>query len=154
MGAKSEETVEPVVGEFFVKNEVDHGLLSSILEKLQNPPVGDGQYGQILSDLFYFMNIHFRREEEVMKRAGYPELDHHKAQHEAIAQKVRNVLGDASLFVRPSMGSELKEYLVGWIDRHTKGPDQEFEDWLTENGFAPTPVDAGRSIRPEARVGP
>lgn len=82
---------------------------------------------------------HFLREERAMEKAGYPDLEEHRRQHEDFAAKIAGVAtayggGDASVADR------LPELVVDWLTDHIALSDSKYKGWLTAEVVYGTPL--------------
>jgi len=85
----------------------------------------------ILADVVSYAEIHFIDEEDLMRRAGYPELAEHMKAHDAAAAKIHDML------IRDADGPELYGFLASflktWLLTHIMSSDKAFGDWLKAN---------------------
>lgn len=83
-----------------------------------------------LKEVIKYTNYHFDSEEELLKEIGYPYLEEHIQQHEALVAKV------ASLFGSLQQGNldieEVKETLNTWVIEHIYKEDQKYKDYLVD----------------------
>jgi methyl-accepting chemotaxis protein len=88
---------------------------------------------KMLQGLGEYVQYHFREEEALMERAGYPKLAEHKEVHrrflEAAAKlQERWQTGDSSV------GSELMSVLRTWLVQHIQGMDRQYGVVLSKGG--------------------
>ncbi|MDR0599799.1 MAG: bacteriohemerythrin [Treponema sp.] len=77
----------------------------------------------------HYVKTHFAAEEAVMKKAGYPEFEIHKRQHEEF---VNEVVRQAKMFERednPNPG-EFSRYLMNWIVEHIADSDKKYIPYI------------------------
>ncbi len=72
---------------------------------------------------------HFKDEEGVMTKAGYPDIIKHKQIHKELVGKVLDVQkklksGEAAV------GVELLEFLKDWLVNHIKGTDKKYGQYI------------------------
>ena len=94
---------------------------------------GKDVIGNILNDLVSYTQIHFRHEEDLFARHGYPEADSHKQEHADLVAKVmdfKQQFDDGST----SLTISVMNFLSRWLTSHIKGTDREYAPFLQEKG--------------------
>lgn len=84
----------------------------------------------VLNRLALYVNRHFAREEELMRKAGFPQIEAHEEQHAQFSERVCKLTAD--FFVNAS-GADAKEilgFLSDWLLNHIQHRDREFLPWL------------------------
>ncbi len=78
--------------------------------------------GRTLAALSAYVVGHFRMEEEMMARIGYPGLADHRAEHETMRIRVEDMVDQFNLIgLDPS---EVLRALKKWLIGHVQGQDQ------------------------------
>jgi len=77
-----------------------------------------------LNDLRFYASQHFGEEEAILARAGYPEMEKHRAQHGYFSAQLE------SFDVRRPKASEALSFLKDWFLQHILGTDRKTEEWL------------------------
>lgn len=85
----------------------------------------------ILSDLTGYTKKHFAEEERVMAQAGYPSLDEHHAQHEALNNQLAVFYRTFFTTSRP-IADEVMVFLKHWLYDHILTQDKRYTPFLTE----------------------
>jgi len=85
----------------------------------------------MLDRLVLLTASHFRSEEEYMRDSGYPALEEHRREHEALTQKLLSFQNDFRVG-RIRMSLSLMEFLRGWLHHHVVGADHDYEPWVAE----------------------
>jgi len=67
-----------------------------------------------------YVETHFASEEAVMERTGFPDLEAHRAAHEALRNEVRVMVARQGW----TLTSELLNYLTTWLTTHLDTYDQ------------------------------
>jgi hemerythrin-like metal-binding protein len=80
---------------------------------------------EIKQELIKYTKIHFRFEEELMQRNGYPKIDEHKAEHNKLVSEVEIMEKKFK-----SGNSELVKFLKQWLVEHIKLADKEYGDYI------------------------
>ena len=109
-------------------------LLYKLLNQKGIPQVSvDEAVGEILSNLVHYTHTHFVVEEEFMRVYGYPNLDHHKGEHDGFIEKITNLNND---FQEHSLNlsNSLLVFLKDWLTNHILNTDRELASFLIEKG--------------------
>ena len=112
-----------------------HKKLFATAEELNNAMLaghGKEKAGDILRRLIEYTVNHFVNEERMMERHGYPTLPSHRAEHQALTDKVLAFkreydAGNASI-------PELMAFLDDWLKHHIQSVDQQYSDFLNSHG--------------------
>lgn len=107
-------------------NELYRALLSN------NP---DEFLGEMLHRLVEYAAVHFQKEEELLEKYRFPELDSHKKEHEAFVEKIIDYhkqfkAGTLTLSV------EIVNFLKSWLKDHIIGIDKKYGPFLNEKGVS------------------
>lgn len=111
----------------------DHRILISVMGQLHEA-VDTGQsrdvVGSVLNVLADYAEHHFRREEDMLAAAGFPELDDHRAQHGRMmatmrAMRERYQAGDSGI-----LGEEVLALINKWLTDHIMVSDKSYKPWL------------------------
>jgi methyl-accepting chemotaxis protein/hemerythrin len=88
-----------------------------------------------LTKLIEYTGTHFKFEEDLFDKHGYPDTDAHKKIHAELVAKVidfqkqvEDGTADVSL--------ELMEFLKDWLIKHIKGTDQKYSQFLLSKGVS------------------
>lgn len=114
----------------------DHRHLVSYINELHAAIVsgiGISKMTHILDVLIDYTRKHFAREEELMKKHGYPRFDEHIRQHRALVDKVtdfHNRLQDG----KASFSLELMSFLKDWLMNHIKITDMAYREFFAGAG--------------------
>jgi hemerythrin len=90
---------------------------------------------QLLEDLVQYTVVHFAYEERLMQQAGYPEFAAHKAQHDYLAQRVREFQKDFEEG-RIATGITLLQFLKEWMQDHIMESDHKYAPYLKARAVA------------------
>lgn len=90
-----------------------------------------GQGVEVLLPTFKIMEqysiLHFKLEEALMQKAGFPNFEQHRQAHRELIEKTIAVRTRSTLEHDPTLAlSFLKEW---WVD-HIRGNDREYVHWL------------------------
>ena len=80
--------------------------------------------------LLVYANMHFDAEEALLAKVGFPELEDHRAQHQAFRERIlelqRQIKDDPSL----STLVEIAKTAKGWWMRHILQEDMKYAEFL------------------------
>lgn len=89
---------------------------------------------EILHQFVVYINYHFRAEEELMVKLGYPNYQEHKQKHDECIKEVEKIEtehreGGVALSFTAFM------FLKEWISIHILGTDKEYEQFFHERNI-------------------
>jgi hemerythrin len=81
--------------------------------------------------LLVYANMHFEAEEALLAKVGYPELEDHRAQHQAFRSRIQEL--QAQIEDDPSLSTlvEIARTAKGWWMRHILQEDMKYAEYLT-----------------------
>jgi hemerythrin-like metal-binding protein len=90
--------------------------------------------GKILTDLVEYTKEHFTREEAIMRKVGYPDLENHMRIHRELIGKVNEYKhayesGDSLITM------EIMDFLKSWLINHIKGVDKKYTSTVNAGGI-------------------
>ncbi len=103
-------------------------MLNRLHEAMQS---GSGRqlYDKILLELASYTRSHFRSEEAMLARRGYPELPGHQQLHRRFTARVQELENKLAAGERV-LSIELLEFLRDWLSDHILGADARYGVWL------------------------
>ena len=110
----------------------DHKKLLSLINNVlaaQLCDTGTVLERQALDELLEYTEYHFKREEDLMTRYGYPDFAEHKAQHDRMRAQVQAHLkryDEKGREVLPQLANHLKL----WLLQHIAGTDRRLAPFL------------------------
>ncbi|HYC41612.1 MAG TPA: bacteriohemerythrin [Noviherbaspirillum sp.] len=125
---------ELAVGNSFIDG--DHQKLIDMVNRLHalmSEGKGKDVLDKVLHNLITYTQEHFRREEDLMRKMGYPGLEEHKAEHEKLLLQVLELQkkfqsGAATLSI------QVLHFLRDWLINHIGKSDKELA--LATHGVA------------------
>jgi hemerythrin len=110
-------------------------LLELILEmfKALRSARGGEKASQIINELIDYTVTHFNREEGLLKKHGYPNLEEHQKEHKAMRDKMEKFRKDFDSNSN-QVSSEVLRYLQDWLVNHITVTDKEYSAFLIEKG--------------------
>lgn len=113
------------VGDDHLDNQ--HRGLIDLIDMLED----ESRMNEVLERLEIYVDEHFREEETMLEKAGYPELAAHKLQHQAFEEWFSV---SRRAFREPEVSSMLREsiraYLKSWLVNHIMVSDKDYASWL------------------------
>ncbi len=106
-------------------NDLHGGIVSGI---------GIAQMTYILDGLIDYTQGHFRREEELMTKHEYPDLNSHRREHYELMKQVSEFKARLSEG-KASFSIELMSFLRDWLVNHIKGTDMKYRDYFLGKGI-------------------
>jgi hemerythrin len=110
----------------------DHKKLLSLINNLlatQQCETGTALERQALDELLDYTEYHFKREEDLMTRYGYPDFAEHKAQHDRMRAQVQAHLKRYEEKGRVAL-PQLANHLKLWLLQHIAGTDRRLAPFL------------------------
>jgi len=91
---------------------------------------GSGVLASIFEELLEYTQFHFRDEEQLMRKCGFPDFDKHRANHEKLISVVLNLKKN---FEAGEEGIEerIMEFLKMWLNGHILGMDRGYRSHVT-----------------------
>jgi hemerythrin len=88
---------------------------------------------EALEDLVSYTKYHFKREEKLMEDYGYPGLEEHQVEHQAMIDKVEEYV---TIYNREGHDSlkQVTNLLTYWLINHIQESDKQYRDYLIELG--------------------
>lgn len=114
--------------------DAHHRIFFQMVREFSKAPETDIHQAmkQRIAFLAEYVGMHLAAEEALMREAGYPELDSHKAQHDAFSQKV-HAARDAFLKDQEAVAAdEILQTMQDWFLNHIKSEDQKYAPYLRQ----------------------
>lgn len=118
--------------------DAEHKKLFALINDLYEAMrVGKGStvIGKVLDELQGYTVYHFTAEEELMVRAGYPELQAHRKQHQEFVARVGQFKQELT---EGATGQAVaaSEFLNNWLVNHIQRTDKEYSSHLNSRGIS------------------
>ena len=88
-----------------------------------------GEMRQVFSELVAYTESHFKAEEGLMQRGGYPRLEAHCAEHREFVRTIRESYARL-LAGKLTVSMDLLRFLKSWLSGHILGTDQQYVPYL------------------------
>jgi hemerythrin len=89
-----------------------------------------------LAGLLEYTKIHFRNEEDLMKKYGYPLYEKHKKEHDELTSAVKEFIERLQVSVEANFSLELLAFLREWLVNHIKGSDMKYKAFFNSMGIS------------------
>lgn len=103
-------------------------LINRLSEEL-NMTTSQERHSALISELNAYARFHFISEENIMARAGYPELEQHRNHHMDLIRQLNSREGMLQLEKSDHSAEQIVDFLVSWFLEHTTGEDRLFADF-------------------------
>lgn len=82
----------------------------------------------ILQEIIFYAQFHFRSEENLMKEFNYPEIEKHKQEHKLLSDHL--LLEASELITNPGEYLHLHNYLLKWLLNHILEEDTKLKKYF------------------------
>lgn len=83
----------------------------------------------IVDDLRALSEVHFRFEEELIQRSGFPQVAEHRKMHDELLDQVRTMRGSLAVGGHVSHKAVVR-FLADWLQNHILREDMEYKPYL------------------------
>jgi len=118
------------------KSDQQHQKLIGMMNDLHDAMKqgkGKGIQGKIINEMLDYTEIHFRMEEELFEKYGYPTREIHKNEHASFVNKVAELKNDLESGHK-LLTLEMMSFLSSWWQNHIKGTDMKYSAFFNEKG--------------------
>jgi len=118
--------------------DADHKRLLNLINRLQMAAdyyTGPGFVEESLDEVVDYTKNHFAREEELMEKYDYPDLEEHKRQHRKMVEKIDTLMEQFQQDPDRTI-QELVQFLKQWLVNHINGTDQQYSAFLRDKGVS------------------
>lgn len=96
---------------------------------------GKEALGSVLDGLIEYTKTHFAHEEHLMHKHGYPDLEAHKREHEALTKQVVEIQRKYHSGATAMLSMEVMTFLKSWLIKHIQGTDSRYSSYLHDKGI-------------------
>ena len=86
---------------------------------------------KVLGELDDYTQTHFRQEEDLMRKGGYPDFTPHLGKHEAFVKKLNGYRQDHAAG-KLALNVELMNWLRDWLKSHILETDPKYLPWVSK----------------------
>ncbi|MFO1127919.1 MAG: bacteriohemerythrin [Rhodospirillales bacterium] len=111
----------------------DHRHLMALLNRLHYSMLGGDDrtaIGGVLDELVDYTRTHFRREEMLMRRSGYPDYAAHCRLHEVLTAQVASQQSRFHCDPQAFDVGRFYRFLGDWLTMHILGEDMKLKPWI------------------------
>lgn len=117
--------------------DIQHKRLFEILNQFYEDIIairGQDSIKKVVNDLSEYAVIHFKTEEDIMKKIDYPEYKMHKKEHETFVNKVIELQTKLQngAFV---LSIEVLNFLKDWLINHILKVDKMYTEYFNKHGI-------------------
>lgn len=91
--------------------------------------------GDVLKALTAATAMHFKYEEELLARVGYPEVPSHCAEHAKLTRQIQNIRREYDTVGPCAMTIPVMSFLKNWLTAHILGADMKYRPHLAAKGI-------------------
>lgn len=118
--------------------EIDrqHKELIAMINELNDAmKMGKGRdvAGKIVNNLAQYTATHFKTEEDLFAKLGYPDSESHKREHAAFVKKV-STFKEGLEKGKLSLTMDVMDFLSDWLKHHIMGTDKKYTKFFNEKG--------------------
>lgn len=117
--------------------DAQHQELFRVVARLQEAlarNLGDPALRALLEELLDQLKVHFRDEEEFLRRYDYPDILEHMAEHTALFGELEQIKLRYEQAVAP-LASMIGTFLGGWLRHHISEGDFLYARFMRERGL-------------------
>ena len=95
--------------------------------------VGDRDHMRVmrtLASLSDYVIVHFRDEESLLERVGYPALAAHKKLHDEFRARLAKLYANASGMALDAIAEQVRLLINEWLAKHIMVADREYAKFL------------------------
>ncbi len=130
--------------------DADHKKLLSLIAELSEA-IASGHANEVLENIFLqlekYVVIHFTREEALMRKCNYPDLENHIKQHQAFIKKVPELKNKLLTADSIKVSQEVNLFLYNWLMNHIVDEDLNFAQQVYEYGLSDNKQDKSSLLR-------
>ena len=116
----------------------DHKMLVSIIAELSDA-IEENHESDVIKDVFVklesYVQLHFKREEALMRQCGYQDLDTHISSHQQFIQKIPELRSELLSADTVEVARDIYLFLVDWLLNHIVVDDMEYFQDVCDRGL-------------------
>lgn len=89
---------------------------------------GRDMIGTVIAEFVEYTDYHFKAEEQLLRRYGYPDYEEHKELHDALSRKAQNFKDAFDSGNAPST-IEVMLLLTNWLNMHILEEDRKYKPY-------------------------
>ncbi len=100
-----------------------------LIHLINNLAYADADFAEVFNRLLDYITSHFEREEAHLEALGYPGIDSHRAQHDAFADRVGEMLRHYRESGFDTTDGQVSDFLWTWLKSHILIEDMKYAIW-------------------------
>lgn len=119
--------------------DAEHRHLVDMLNELfyaMKQGAGQAKLGEILNGLIAYTDAHFRHEEFLFEKTGYPDMEMHIKEHNNLRKQVMEIQNRYTSGEQETLTIETLTFLKSWLINHTTGSDKKFGPHMNAHGIS------------------
>ncbi|WP_170834555.1 bacteriohemerythrin [Magnetospirillum fulvum] len=102
------------------------------LDTMLSQGVDPARFGEVIDTLIDYAENHFRREEEMLERLGYPGVADHAESHVGFALRLGTMVAGCIIAPGPDSIASLRDHLHSWLIDHILLEDMRYAPFVRE----------------------
>jgi hemerythrin-like metal-binding protein len=115
--------------------DIQHKQLFNMINEL-NIAIEYNQHNALILPIILrlqeYANSHFKAEEEIFSKYGYPDRAGHEADHSKFIESVKYIRRQCELIDSP-MSAKVRDFLFAWLANHIMTKDMEYKSFINKN---------------------
>ena len=108
-------------------------MLNELYDGMQSGKAAES-LGKVLDGLIAYTAAHFKHEEDLFAKTGYPAAAAHKKEHDELTKQVLAVQAKYKAGVTGTLSMEVMSFLKNWLITHIQGSDKSYGPHLNSKG--------------------
>jgi len=112
--------------------DFQHHYFLNLINRLSDElkmSTSQGRRTALIAELNAYARFHFVSEENIMAKAGYPQLEEHRKHHLDLISQLNSNEARLQLEKSDQRAEDIVEFLQTWFINHTTGEDRLFADF-------------------------
>lgn len=113
--------------------DADHRNLVRLINELDtmlSQGVDPARFGSVIDTLIDYAENHFRREEEMLERLGYPDIADHAESHVGFGHRLGAMVAGCIIEPGPDSITRLHDHLHSWLIDHILSEDMRYAPFV------------------------
>lgn len=108
-----------------IQHEELFRVINSMYDKMQRGGMEHYALVEALDSLRSYVKYHFRTEEKLMEKHGYPELEQHRKEHEVFSERIYLFAQRPQDKINETL-EEMQGFLLNWLIKHIQRTDRKY----------------------------
>jgi hemerythrin len=113
--------------------DADHIIVASLINHIDDAKQSgsdESAVGRVLKVLVDHAYAHFAREEALLEKHGYPQLERHRQEHRLLEDQLGELYEEYTRTPDPKISREIMELLNYWLVEHILEVDMHYKPFL------------------------